>query len=71
MIVFNFRTRSARKAVAGTRIVGSSCVVGVLEIEPDGLLGQQVVDTVLLDRVPLKEVVVKVVQVLVEIIVWR
>ena len=71
MVFLDFRTRSAREVVAGTGIMRSSCVVRILEIEPDGLFRQQVVDAVLLDRVPFKEVVIEVVQVPIEIVIWR
>ena len=57
--------------MTGTRIVRLRCVVRVLEIEPDGLFRQQVVDAVFLERVPFKKVVIGLVQVPVKIVVWR
>ena len=70
MIILNFRARSAKNIVARARIMRLGCIVGVSEVEPDGLFGQQVVDPVFLESVPFEEVVVELLQVPVEVVVW-
>ena len=71
MIGFDFRAGTAGLVVTRTRIVRISIVVGVLEVEPNCFLCEDVVDPVVNARVPTVKVQIITVYVLVKIVVHR